>query len=204
MRRPAPAFEGEQLSGEFGAAVEVVSSPTIVGHLRLTSRGQTRVENNHPFRLDFLGYQWLLVHNGTARRHAELVSPTERLLTEADSDTPRVFEFLRREIIAYYEDRPQHSLIAACRQAFGKLLAADPQGKFNVILSNGHLTFVVVHWRTFYLLHRPKETGSVALISTLKLTDQEEWIEINKLSSKSAKMLVFGGPSLVFNGDIPT
>jgi predicted glutamine amidotransferase len=203
VRRATPAIDGDDLCGEFATAVEVVSSSTILGHLRLTSRGQSRVENNHPFRLDFLGYQWLLVHNGTARRHEELVPRSERLLTDADSDTPRVFEFLRHEIIEYYESRPQRSLIEACRQAFGRLLAADPQGKFNVIHSNGHLTFVCIHWRTFYMLHRPKQTGNVALVSTLKLTDQEGWIEVNKLASKQAKMLVFGGPSLVFNGDVP-
>lgn len=203
VRRATPAVNDGNLCGEFATAAEVVSSATILGHLRLTSRGQTRVENNHPFRLDFLGYQWLLVHNGTARRHEELVPPAERLLTDANSDTPRVFEFLRREIIAYYDARPQHSLIEACRQAFGKLLVADPQGKFNVILSNGDLTFAFVHWRTFYLLHRPKQSGDVALLSTIRLTDQEEWVEVNKLQSKQAKMLVFAGPSLVFNGDIP-
>jgi hypothetical protein len=97
----------------------------------------------------------------------------------------------------------QHSLIEACRRAFGKLLEFDPQGQFNLILSNGHLTFVFVHWRPFYLLHRPKQTGNVALISTLKLTNHEEWIEVNKLPGKQAKMLVFGSPSLVLNDHIP-
>ncbi len=203
VRRATRAVESGSLSAEFATAVEVVSSPTILGHLRLTSRGETRVDNNHPFQLDFLGFQWLLIHNGSARRHEELIRRSERLLTDADNDTPRLFEFLRREIIEYYESRPQHSLIEACRQAFGKLLVADPQGKFNIILSNGCLTFVFVHWRMFYMLHRPKQTGDVALISTIKLTDREEWVEVNKLSSKQAKMLVFAGPSLVFNGDIP-
>jgi predicted glutamine amidotransferase len=204
VRRATPAVEHEQLSTEFAVATEVVSSPTILGHLRRKSRGQSCVENNHPFRLDFLGYQWLLVHNGTARRHEELVPSAERLLADANSDTPRVFEFLRRQIMDYYEARLLPSLIEACRSAFGKLLEFDPQGQFNLILSNGHLTFVFVHWRPFYLLHRPKQTGNVALISTLdELTDHEEWIEVNKLSTKQAKMLVFGGPSLVLNGDIP-
>lgn len=203
VRRATSAVNDGTLCGEFATAAEVVSSPTILGHLRLTSRGQTRVENNHPFRLDFLGYQWLMAHNGTARRHEELVPPAERLLTDANSDTPRVFEFLRHKIIDYYEAQPQHSLIEACRQAFGKLLAVDPQGTFNVILSNGELTFAFVHSRPFYLLHRPKQTGDVALLSTLRLTDQEEWIAIKKGPSKQAKMLVFSGSSLAFNGDIP-
>jgi predicted glutamine amidotransferase len=183
--------------------VEAVSSPIFLGHLRLTSRGSQRRENNHPFSLTFLGYDWLLIHNGSARRHEQLVSPDERLLPESDNDTARVFEFLRREIIDYYLSRPQRSLIEACRTAFGKLLEADG-GTFNLILSNGYLTFVFIHWRTFYLLHREKIIGDVTLVSTLKLTDDEEWMEIRRLERKKAKLLVFSGHTLVLNGDIPS
>src|SRR5437868_5017718 len=56
VRRSEPAASDVSLSKEFATEVEVISSPIILGHLRLTSRGQTRVENNHPFRLNFLGY----------------------------------------------------------------------------------------------------------------------------------------------------
>lgn len=201
LRRAEPAVQGENLSAEFAVAVEAVSSPIILGHLRLTSRGSQRRENNHPFRLNFLGYDWLLIHNGSARRHVQLVPPDERLLRESDNDTARAFEFLRREIMAYLS-RPQRSLIEACRTAYTKLLEAD-QGRFNLILSNGHLTFVFIHWRPFYLLHRVKQTGNVALVSTLKLTTEEEWLPFEPLAGKKAKLLVFSGPTLVLNGDIP-
>jgi predicted glutamine amidotransferase len=204
VRRAEPAFNDDTLSTEFAMAVEVISSPIILGHLRLTSCGKTRAENNHPFRLDFLGYDWLLVHNGTARRHEHLVPRAERILAESDNDTPRIFEFLRREIIEYYESRPQRSLIEACRSAFGRLAEADPEGKFNLILSNGFLSFVFVHWRTFYLLCRPKQTGNVALISTIeRLTDIEDWVRFDRSPSKKGRMLVFSGPTLILNGDIP-
>jgi predicted glutamine amidotransferase len=204
VRQAEPAASDDTLSKEFATAVEVISSPIILGHLRLTSRGQTRAENNHPFRLNFLGYDWLLVHNGTAKRHEQLVPRAERILVESDNDTPRVFEFLRREIIEYYESRPQRSLIEACRSAFGKLAEADPDGKFNLILSNGFLSFVFVHWRLFYLLYRPKQTGDVALISTIEnLTENEQWVPFDHQRSKQAKILVFSGPTLILNGDIP-
>jgi predicted glutamine amidotransferase len=203
LRRAEPAVQSDNLSAEFAVAVEAVSSPIILGHLRFTSRGSQRRENNHPFRLNFLGYDWLLIHNGSARKHEQLVPESERLLTESDNDTARVFEFLRREIIDYYDSRPQRSLIEACRSAYAKLLEAD-QGKFNLILSNGYLSFAFIHWRPFYLLHREKVTGDVALLSTLKLTEREEWVEFNPLHGKKAKLLVFCGPTLAFNGDIPT
>ncbi len=63
---PALADGETDLSPEFAAAIEAVCSPVILGHLRLASRRATRPENNHPFCLPFLGYDWLMVHNGTA------------------------------------------------------------------------------------------------------------------------------------------
>src|SRR5262245_30333365 len=54
VRRSEPAARGISLAREFETAVELISGPTILGHLRLTSRGGTRSENNHPFQLRFL------------------------------------------------------------------------------------------------------------------------------------------------------
>jgi glutamine amidotransferase len=201
LRRAEPATLGSNLSAEFAVAVEAVSSPIILGHLRLASRGTKRRENNHPFHLSFLDYDWLLIHNGSASQHEGLVPPDKRLLPESDADTARVFEFLRREIIDYYLSEPQRSLVEACRSAFAKLLRTDG-GTFNLILSNGYLTFVFIHWRPFYLLKREKDTGDVALVSTLKLTEEEEWVKFDRLEGKRAKMLIFSGPTLVLNGDI--
>lgn len=201
LRREQPAAENGSLGEEFAIAVEAVSSPIVLGHLRLTSRGHTRRVNNHPFQLNFLGYDWLLIHNGTARNADRLVPPNERLLTESDSDTPRVFEFLRREIIAYLGG-PRKSLIEACRSAYVKLLEAD-SGGFNLVLSNGHLSFAFIHHRPFFLLHREKDTGDVALVSTLMLTPEEDWVKFIPREDKLARMLVFSGPTLAFNGNVP-
>ncbi|MSR58275.1 MAG: hypothetical protein EXS05_11465 [Planctomycetaceae bacterium] len=202
LRRADPAVDGANISGEFAAAIEAVSAPVILGHLRLTSRGATRRENNHPFSLSFLGYGWLLVHNGTASDADSLVPPARRRIAESDSDTPRVFEFLAEQIAQYCERDPKKSLIEACRAAFEKLLETD-SGKFNLILTNGHLTIVLIHWRPFYLRRRLKDPGDVTLISTLKLTDDEEWVEFAQARGKKARMLVFSGPTLLFNGDVP-
>jgi predicted glutamine amidotransferase len=180
-----------------------MTGATILGHLRLTSRGRTRRENNHPFHLHFLGYDWLLIHNGSACNHESLVPRDERLLTESDSDTPRVFEFLRREMIREFLSSPRKSLVESCRKAYEALLRADTAGTFNIILTNGHLSFVFIHWRPFYVVHREKDTGDVALISTLELTQEEERVEFKVLQDKQAKMLVYNGPTLVLNGDIP-
>jgi predicted glutamine amidotransferase len=201
VRRSDPATDGQSLGREFATAVEAIIGSTILGHLRLTSRGRTRPENNHPFVLNFLGYDWLLIHNGSARNHELLVPRSERLLVESDSDTPRVFEFLRAKIIDRYHSSLKTSLIESCRAAFRSLLDAD-DGTFNIVLSNGHLSFVFIHWRPFFALRRDKESGDTALVSTLCLTPNEEWVKFNVLRGKRAKMLVFSGPMLVLNGDI--
>ena len=193
---------GGRTNDEFATAVESTASDIILGHLRCESDPDTVVaENNHPFQLNFLEYQWLLVHNGTAVDADSLVPPHERLLHESTCDTPRVFEFLRKHIIAYYESSSSHSLIEACRRAFAALLRKD-NGTFNIILSNGYLTFVCMHHRAFYLLQRSKTTGDAALLSTIKLTEPEDWVPIFKNTRSEPKMLVFCGPTLIFNGRI--
>jgi predicted glutamine amidotransferase len=202
LRSAEPALERGDPSREFAGAVEAVSSPVILGHLRLKSRGAARPQNNHPFKLRFLGYDWLLIHNGTASRHAQLVPVAERLILDSDSDSPRVFEFLRQHIIDYCSHDPRKSLVEACRSAFSDLLDLDPQGGFNVILSNGHLTFAFIHYRRFYLLRREKTGGDVALLSTIRLADAEEWIEFPHPSGNDAKMLVFSGHTLVVNSRV--
>ncbi|NLX98929.1 MAG: hypothetical protein GXY83_22515 [Rhodopirellula sp.] len=201
IRRATPATDGGSPAQEFLTAVEAVSSPVLLGHLRLTSRGATRQENNHPFTLRFLGYEWLLIHNGTARRN-DLVPVGDQMLTESNNDTARVFEFLCQRIIDYADSNPKHSLIEACRKAFAALLDADPEGSFNLILSNGNVTFALIHWRPFYLLRREKDHGDAALLSTIRLTGDEEWLTFERLPNKRAKMLAFSGPSLLLNVDI--
>ena len=208
LRSAEPAFQrkvlNKGLSKEFAIAIQAVSSPTILGHLRLTSRGSDSVKNNHPFRLSFLDYDWMLIHNGTSVRYESLVPFDERLIIESNNDTPRIFEFMRRNIIKYVLSDTKRSLIEACRSAYAKLLKKDPDGKFNIILTNGKLNFVFIHWRKFYILNRDKYSGNTLLITTLKnLSSNEEWFEFDRLSRKKAKMLVFSGNSLIFNGDIP-
>jgi len=204
LRSALPAFEETtgDLSREFYVASRAVSSALILGHLRLSSRGSDEVYNNHPFRLNFLENDWTLIHNGTARYPDRLVLPEERILTESDNDSARVFEFMRKKIIAYYTASTKKSIIEACRFAYKELIS-NHEGKFNIVISNGFISFVFIHFRPFYLLNREKERGHVSLLSTIKLTDGEEWLEINKRGSKQAKMLVFSGPLLIFNGDIP-
>ncbi len=203
LRSASPALEETSLSSEFRIAIKAVFSPLILGHLRLTSCGSSYVENNHPFKLNFLEYDWAFIHNGTARRHNDLVPIDEHLLINSNNDSARVFEFLRKRIIHYYLNDHKKSLIEGCRQAYQDLLNHDPDGMFNIILTNGFVSFVFIHKRPFYILNRPKNTGETALISTLRLTDHEDWVEFNKLRGKKAKMLVFSGPKLLLNGDIP-
>jgi predicted glutamine amidotransferase len=51
--------------------------------------------------------------------------------------------------------------------------------------------------------HVLRSADPATLLATLRLTDDEEWTLIKELPSKKAKMLVFLGPTLIFNVDIP-
>ena len=196
------ANNGGEVSREFSVAMNAISSEIVLGHLRLTSSGGNNAANNHPFKLNFLGYDWLMIHNGTGRRINEIVPHDERLLINSTNDSARAFEYLRKSIIAYYCSDPKKSLIEAVRNAYTKLLENDPNGSYNIILTNGYLSWCFIHWRPFYVLNREKELGNVSLISTIKLNNYEEWIEFKPSAKNRAKMLVFSGHSLVLNGDV--
>lgn len=203
IRRESAALDGEHVSGEFDVAMNSISSEVIVGHLRLASSGRVIRENSHPFKLNFLGYDWVMVHNGTGRRINEMVPHQERLLEESTNDSARAFEYLRKEIISYYCSDDKKSLIEAVRFAYAKLIENDPQGSYNIILSNGYLSWCFIHWRPFYVLNREKASHNVAIISTIKLTDNEDWIEVKPGHMKKARMHVYNGPTLIMNGDVP-
>ncbi|MHB8277748.1 MAG: class II glutamine amidotransferase [Candidatus Humimicrobiaceae bacterium] len=190
------------LNNEFSEAIKEITSTIILGHLRFASKGAVKKENNHPFSLNFLNYDWLFVHNGTAHNTDKFESPAGYLLKDSTTDSARVFEFMRKNIIDYSSVDPKHSLIEACRNSYSKLLKTDPSGTYNIILSNGYISFVFIHWRKFYMLDREKDTGNALLISTIKLTENEEWIEFE--NRQKARMLVFNGPTLIFNGNINT
>ena len=195
-----------QVAKELQCACDLIESKVVISHLRRISRGNSRVENNHPFKLHFLDNDWLMIHNGTASRN-DLVPRSEQLILNSDSDSPRIFEFLRSRIIDYMEGDPRHSLIEAVRSAFSALLEADPRGSFNIILTNGYLSFAFIHWRDFYLFSNEKASGNTIRLTTLNLDDGgpggREPLIFKALPGKKAKMLVFSGETLVFNGDIP-
>ncbi|HPQ21677.1 MAG TPA: class II glutamine amidotransferase [Saprospiraceae bacterium] len=197
---------GGGISDGFRYSCNVIESKTVLGHLRLSSAGDNRIANNHPFKLNFLGYDWLFIHNGTAQKR-DLVTYENQIIFESNSDSPRVFEFLSYRIIDYLSSKPKGSLIEAVRSAFSDLLTVDPNGKFNIIMSNGHITFVLIHWRDFYLYKNEKGNGDTLRLSTLPIDERlnmsYEQLHFNKLQGKKAKMLVINGNSLIFNGDIP-
>jgi len=206
IKSKRPASDNGRISDEFITASKLIESHVVIGHLRLTSAGDNRVENNHPFYLRFLNYDWLFVHNGTARNQ-NLVPYDQQLILNSTNDSPRVFEFIRTKILDYLGEKPSRSLIEAVRYAFSSLLEADPNGKFNIILTNGHLSFALIHWRSFYLYTNEKEGGNTIRLSTLKIGASHQTndppYEFKPLPNKLAKMLVFNGDSLIFNGDIP-
>lgn len=171
----------ETISDGFTYSCDVIESNVVLGHLRLSSAGDNRVQNNHPFKLHFLDYDWLFIHNGTARNR-ELVNRNDRVILDSNNDSPRVFEFLSFKIMEYLEETPKRSLIEAVRYAFSSLLEEDSDGSFNIVLTNGNLSFVLIHWRPFYLYKNEKGRGNTLRLSTLP---------VDRHDQRSSEQLVF-------------
>jgi predicted glutamine amidotransferase len=162
-------------------------SKSMVGHLRLTSCGITCDQNCHPYKLNFLGRDWIFAHNGTCRRIVDYRTPHQRI-EESTTDSARIFEYLRDRIITKYQvssDTPR-SLFGVVADAILDLLntydSMEPlSDNFNLVLCTSRLLFVFMHHRPFYVLQRPKIGSDALIITTCEdgLTDGEEWVRFN-------------------------
>jgi len=166
-------------------------SQYFLGHVRFTSCGETCDQNCHPFKLSFLGRDWLFAHNGTCREIVKYESPNDSV-PDATNDSARVFEYLRDRILKRYAPSGPgaRSLFGALTDATLELINEydSPDGRgdnFNYVLCDGQLLFVFMHHRPFYMLHRAKERADALILTTCGgedgggLTDAEAWHELN-------------------------
>jgi hypothetical protein len=76
-----------------------------------------------------------------------------------------------------------------------------PNTELNFILSNGFLTFIFINSKNFYLVNLEEDNQDVSIVSSLNL-ENEDNVELKVLANKQAKMIVFNGHTLIFNGDL--
>ena len=172
-----------------------IHSKNVIAHIRKVTQGRVALENTHPFQRELWGRYWIFAHNGNL---TEFAPPLDGSFTPVgDTDSERAFchilQELRRRFTA---GRPgQDALFAALTELAGQIAR---HGEFNFLLSSGDCLFAhcgsklcyVVRQAPFAIAHLKDQDVSVdfsevtnpedrvAVIATLPLTDNEEWITL--------------------------
>lgn len=146
---------------EFQRVSSLVSSRTVVAHLRLASVGPVEIRNAHPF----LHGRWSFVHNGTIRnfaRHRDtvesLIRPDLRGLLRGATDSERCFHVFLSRLAA------RHSLdgsvpVAEVARALGETMnlmssitdeSPEVQSSMNFLVTDGEVMVATRRHRTLY------------------------------------------------------
>jgi hypothetical protein len=168
-------------------------APVVIGRIQTITCGIDK-ENQQPSGLAFLGRDWVFVHDALTNQANSLVPPGDQCLPRNDNGMRNILGFLRERALAYVPHAPRRSLKDAFCEAFGELLETDPHGGFNLVFTNGDLSFVLIYNRPFY--HLQNNRNYPETFSTIPLTDQR-WTEINRGSDDRSLMLILSKHALL-------
>lgn len=185
-----------QLHDSFQRLARVIRSLTIIAHIRLQTSGKKDECHAHPFVLHFLGADWVFAHNGKASAIEGYQSPGERL--DAESDSARIFEYLRDYLGFYFREDPMvYSIFEALRRATSRLISEYPGG-YNYLLTNGSMLFAFTNHRRFMVLKGSQQLEKALLLTTVaEGLSPEPWEPFKSEEEKSAGLLL-----LIIGGEI--
>jgi glutamine amidotransferase len=170
-----------------------IRSKNVIAHIRKATQGRVALENTHPFQRELWGRYWIFAHNGNLTDFAP--SSDGSYLPVGDTDSELAFCHLLQSLRSRFPHGmpPRDDLFAALAD-----LAADVSrhGELNFLMSSGDCLFAhcgsklcyVVRQAPFAVAHLKDQDVSVdfsevtnpddrvAVIATLPLTDNEEWI----------------------------
>jgi predicted glutamine amidotransferase len=155
---------------DFERVSSLVSSRTVVAHVRLASVGAVERRNAHPF----LYGHWCFVHNGTVKDFAVhqvelegLIRPDLRELIQGTTDSERCFYLFLTRLAERLpiESRASVELVAGALAETMELVAAitDRPGQLrsamNFLITDGELMVATRRHRTLFFSDTSPETG---------------------------------------------
>jgi glutamine amidotransferase len=165
VRGTGPAFD----DGDFSEAAGMVSSATVVAHVRKASCGPISVQNTHPF----VRGRWIFAHNGDIARWAEVsgdvdarIAPRFLQTLEGETDSERCFLLFLTRLEARAggaldrDDIPFDAVAGALLDTAGILRdLADPGAEkpsvLTFVVSNGPLLAAIHSGNTlWYSTHK--------------------------------------------------
>jgi glutamine amidotransferase len=157
---------------DFHRVSSLVSSRTVVAHVRLASVGPVELHNAHPFLLG----RWTFVHNGTIRsfaRHRDavesLIRPDLRSLIRGHTDSERCFHiFLTR--LSARRSLEASAPVEEVARALGETMslvatltdeAPEAQSSMNFLVTDGEVMVATRRHRTLYFSEGRRSSACV-------------------------------------------
>jgi predicted glutamine amidotransferase len=147
---------------DFHRVSSLVSSHTVVAHVRLASVGAVEMRNSHPF----LHGRWSFVHNGTLREYSQhqkaleaLIHPEFRVNIQGTTDSERcLYLFLSRLSARSALDAPAQVEDVARALAETMQLVAEltdtpgqPRSAMNFLVTDGEVMVATRRHRTLFI-----------------------------------------------------
>ncbi len=196
------AYDAGRFHDSFQRLTRIISSRTIIAHVRFRTSGPVDECHAHPFVLHSGGYDWLFAHNG----RAPLIEAYQSIHANLDcavSDSAKTFEYLMDHM-----GLDQQPGIEA-RELFARLSAATRQllqhypGKYNYLLSNGYVLFAFSNHRQFMLLKGSANLEHALLLTTVaKGLSEENWFRIARQDNSQGVLLAIIGANVVLHQDL--
>lgn len=171
-----------------------IKSENVIAHIRKASQGQTSLANTHPFMRELWGGYWLFAHNG----HLHDFFPEQDFYRSVgDTDSERAFCHILNTLRRRFDTRPDdETLFAALTELTHGIRR---HGLFNFMLSNGDCLFAHASTLLHYIVRKAPfgkarlldddvtvdfaevttPTDKVAVIATLPLTRDEQWLQLS-------------------------
>ncbi len=170
-----------------------IRSLNVIAHIRKATQGTVTLENTHPFQRELWGQYWVWAHNGNLPQFQPELDGS--FVPVGNTDSERIFCWLLQSLRQRFGDQPpaQDVLLEALHEL---ILPVSALGIFNFLLSNGHCLIAHCSTELSYLVRRAPfnvahlndedvsvdfsevttPNDRVAVIATLPLTDNENWI----------------------------
>lgn len=170
-----------------------IRSKNVVAHIRKATQGVVALENTHPFMREAWGRYWIFAHNGNLNEFSPPLDGS--FLPVGNTDSERAFCWLLQTLRQRFgEAQPAgEALFEAVRSV---ALDLGSHGEFNFLLSNGDCLIAHASTKLAYIVRKAPFAQAhlkdedvtvdfsdvtapddrVAVIATVPLTDNEEWL----------------------------
>ena len=174
-----------------------IHSKNVISHIRKATQGEIKLENTHPFMRELWGQYWIFAHNGNLLNFNPELNGMFSPVGNTDSEW--AFCYLLQKLRSSFGNTyPGKDVLFKTVVEISKEIASH--GEFNFLLSNGemilahcstHLSFIVRKAPFTHARLKDKEVeidfgkvttenDRVAVIATYPLTENEDWITMER------------------------